>query len=304
MEKRTLLQSFAINNLGEIVSVREVERGKACNCCCPGCGEVVIARQGEVRAWHFAHESGSDCEGGAEGALHRAAKQIILRESVVMTPLFDMQVVRTLPDGRRGSGAARLPAALQKLTDVQLETPLGPIKPDVLAHTDGGPLIIEIAVTNPVKPEKTAQIEQIGIPAMEIRLLPRLFQEWTWESLKEVVIRDLVYRHWIYHPAMERLMCEAEENALAEARGKPPAADLKPKKTRLRLNGVPTILSEYNWGFCVWYPYNDRLYAIMKKVAVQFGGRWRPKYKNWAFPPGVREAVEAELRALANVEPS
>jgi hypothetical protein len=302
MEKRTLLQSFAINNLGELVSVRQVERGKACNCCCPGCGEVVIARQGEVRTWHFAHESGADCEGGAESALHLAAKQIILREAIVMTPAVEATAHRTLPDGRRGSGAAFLAAAHHNLRGVQLEAPVGVIRPDVLAYTDAGSLIVEIAVTHPVDQEKATLLEQTGIAAMEIELIPDLFQEWTWESLKEAVINDPLNRHWLYHPEMARLAREAEGKALAAAEAAPLTQQAMSKRSRLSVKGVPTYLSEYPWGFSVWYPYNDQTYAVVKTIAARFGGRWKPKYRNWAFPPGVREAVEAELRALGAVD--
>ena len=302
MEKRTLLQSFAINNLGELVSVREVERGRACNCCCPGCGEVVIARQGEVRTWHFAHESGADCEGGAESALHLAAKQIIEREAIVMAPAVEATAHRTLPDGRWGSGTASLPASHLSLRSVQLEAPLGAIRPDVLAHSDVGPLIVEIAVTHPVDQQKASLLEQTGIAAMEIELIPDLFQEWTWESLKEAVINDPLNRHWIYHPEMAGLAREAEGKALTAAEAAPLPQQAMSKRTRLSVNGVPTYLSEYPWGFSVWYPYNDQTYAIVKTLAARFGGRWKSKYRNWAFPPGVREAVEAELRALGPVD--
>ena len=295
MKKHTLLQSFAINNIGELVSVREVARGKACACCCPGCGEVLIARQGEVRAWHFAHESGAECGGAAESALHLAAKHIILREAIVMTPAMEISAHRTLPDGRRGSGMACLPAALHDLHGVQLEASVGAVRPDVYAYTDDGQLIVEIAVTHPVDLEKSALLEQTGIAAMEIKLIPDLFQEWTWESLKDSVVNDPRNRHWIFYPEKAHLTREAEEAALAAAEAEPPVRQTMQKQTRLHLNGVPTYLSDYPWGFSVWYPYNDRTYAVVKSVAARFGGRWKPKYRNWAFPPGVREAVEAEL---------
>jgi len=59
MERTKLHQSFALNNCGDLVSIRDVDNGKACGCHCPGCGEHLIARQGQINTWHFAH-CGSD----------------------------------------------------------------------------------------------------------------------------------------------------------------------------------------------------------------------------------------------------
>lgn len=74
MNHNSLLQSFAVNKDGLTVSVDEVSRGLACECFCPACNEAVIARQGSIRSWHFAHTSGFECSEAAETALHKAAK--------------------------------------------------------------------------------------------------------------------------------------------------------------------------------------------------------------------------------------
>ncbi|MCK7461038.1 MAG: hypothetical protein MZU84_02695 [Sphingobacterium sp.] len=106
MENMNLLQSFGIDQNGHLVSVDEVARGKACDCCCPACGEVLIARQGEVRTWHFAHASGNDCDGGAESALHKAAKQLIIRDSAILVPALEARESHQLDDNRCGEAAS------------------------------------------------------------------------------------------------------------------------------------------------------------------------------------------------------
>lgn len=47
------------------------ERGKACNCVCPGCGKPLIAKMGSKNQWHFAHD-GDACNIAAaqQTALH------------------------------------------------------------------------------------------------------------------------------------------------------------------------------------------------------------------------------------------
>jgi len=62
---------------GRIVDVRDVPRGLACNCTCISCGEQLVARQGEVVAWHFAHKANSNCSKSAEqGSLDAIAEMV------------------------------------------------------------------------------------------------------------------------------------------------------------------------------------------------------------------------------------
>lgn len=63
---------------GRLVSVDEVERGAACGCVCPSCGEPVIAKQGECRVYHFAHDGGRACRYAAETLAHRFAKEVLV----------------------------------------------------------------------------------------------------------------------------------------------------------------------------------------------------------------------------------
>ncbi|MBD1389457.1 hypothetical protein IC617_08460 [Neiella sp. HB171785] len=44
---------------GQLVDVNDVPRGRNCGCICPSCGQGLLARQGEWKAWHFAHEHDS-----------------------------------------------------------------------------------------------------------------------------------------------------------------------------------------------------------------------------------------------------
>lgn len=64
----------AIDASGAIRFPEEVPRGAACGCFCPECASPLIARQGDARQWHFAHEPGQErpqCLVGAVNLLHR-----------------------------------------------------------------------------------------------------------------------------------------------------------------------------------------------------------------------------------------
>lgn len=53
-----LLIPFGMKQPGHLlVDVSEVDRGKNCNCICPSCKTPLIARQGDIKEWHFAHAS-------------------------------------------------------------------------------------------------------------------------------------------------------------------------------------------------------------------------------------------------------
>lgn len=302
--EHTLLQSFAINNQQQLVSVREVERGKACECCCPVCGELVIARQGEIRAWHFAHASGADCSGAAEGALHLAAKQLIARHRSLLTPALAVHAAHTLADGRTGSAALVLPESRWELDEVRLEAPLGTIRPDVLATHAAAPVIIEIAVTHPADEDKIAAIAELGMAAIEIALDPAMVAEWTWEALRQEVLARPANRRWLFHPQHRALREQSAQQAICAAYAKQDAdarqvdRSARVSSTRLRLFTVPIHLNEYAWGLCLWSAYHEQTNRILKQVARRFGGRWSRKYANWRFPAGVKEVLLTELQSL------
>ena len=71
---------------GILVSVLDVPRGKACECVCPACGDVLVAKRGTVVQPHFAHDSGSECSAALETALHLGAKQILAEMRQIVLP--------------------------------------------------------------------------------------------------------------------------------------------------------------------------------------------------------------------------
>ena len=304
MEKPKLLQSFAVNNVGRIVSIREVANGKACDCSCPECGEVVIARQGEIRQWHFAHASGADCSGSAEGALHRAAKQLIVEEGRVLLPSLAVRQTVRLDDGRTGQGAVALPEETAVLTEVRLEVQFGAIRADVAAQNRDAPLLIEIAVTHFADYAKQDVVSALGIACVEIRLSPDPELLWTWDLLRQQVLLDSHNREWIFHPERGRLKDEAKQLATDDAKRKPlptaaqrNATTRQGSVTRWRLLGVPIHVIERGWGITVWSGFDWEVNSAVKGIVRPLGGRWNPQYKSWKLPPGVLPLLVEKLEA-------
>lgn len=42
---------------GELVDIADVLRGRSCGCVCPSCEGSLVAKQGDSKQWHFAHDS-------------------------------------------------------------------------------------------------------------------------------------------------------------------------------------------------------------------------------------------------------
>jgi len=300
MEIMNLLQTFGLSAEGRLVSVEEVNRGKACECCCPGCGEVLIARQGEVRAWHFAHANDRDCAGAAEGALHRAAKQLIVREGTTLVPALEVRQTHQLDDGRLGEAALVRPPETWTLTAAREEVVVGAYRIDVAGTHDGRPVFIEVTVTHAVDDPKCKALSLLGVHCFEILLDPYKNESWTWSSLRQEVLESAENRHWIFHPDAVDLAEQARCEAIARAFAKPiPTA--APERIRLRVSEVPVHMVVQVWGLCLWWPFNERVNAMLKAIAKSFGGRYNPKYRNWVIPVGAKTAVLEQLKGIGAI---
>lgn len=153
-----LLGAALLND--RLVGVDEVPRGVACGCVCPACREPVIAKQGECRIHHFAHDGGRACRYAAETLAHLLAKQVLEKEPALF-----------LPSVYATPGGDRLTSDQQVHFDrVELEGRIGEIVPDVIAYRGSTKLLIEIVVTHPPGQLKIQRIAEMNISALQIKL--------------------------------------------------------------------------------------------------------------------------------------
>ena len=85
----------ALDGLGAVRFVGEVDRGAACGCFCPVCASPLIARQGRLKEWHFAHEAAQErveCEVGALNMIRRVAAEVLHRNPLPTLPLYAQEV--------------------------------------------------------------------------------------------------------------------------------------------------------------------------------------------------------------------
>lgn len=86
--------TYAVNKeTNQVEHIRDVKNGTDCNCICPLCKEPLLAKQGAIKDWHFAHISKVECIGSEETALHMRAKEILTSLSFINLPGLDVQVI-------------------------------------------------------------------------------------------------------------------------------------------------------------------------------------------------------------------
>ena len=87
-----MLSLFAgIDENGITRFVGDVERGLACGCFCDACGSPLVARRGDLREWHFAHEARQErpeCIAGALNLLRRLAIEQLSSQSSLQLPVY------------------------------------------------------------------------------------------------------------------------------------------------------------------------------------------------------------------------
>jgi competence protein CoiA len=74
---------------GRQIWIAEAANGSACDLVCPHCREPLIAKQGKIVDWHFAHSSGTECARAVETALHKMAKQIFAETRALTLPRIE-----------------------------------------------------------------------------------------------------------------------------------------------------------------------------------------------------------------------
>ena len=87
---------------GQAKHVREVPTGRACNCVCPGCGELLDAVNAQATHYkkrpHFRHVEHSEQPGCADVALWAALRESAPAMEAVVLPPADPVVVALFPD--------------------------------------------------------------------------------------------------------------------------------------------------------------------------------------------------------------
>lgn len=191
---------FAMAEDGSLRQISDVANGLACKCFCVACRMPVLARQGCVRQWHFAHSSqqGVSCEWAAETALHFAMKQLIEEERKIFLPEIYVQVERATSWGQAVKRSHSIPGKIVQLESVALEHSVHPIRPDVVAMSGGKRLFIEVTVTHGTDQKKLKHIQKINTSAIEFNLHD-YSRTIDWEMLRGLLVSASPLKSWIFN---------------------------------------------------------------------------------------------------------
>ncbi|WP_230460165.1 competence protein CoiA family protein, partial [Sansalvadorimonas verongulae] len=161
---------------GTLIHISEAVSGLECGCQCPACGSSLIARKGDVRKHHFAHQQGQDTRSCLETVLHLMAKQIIAEQKKILLPDTYLKAEKRDDAGNLHNQHIYEKGLMASFTQISLEVARDNYRADAVGYLESfGELDIEIRVTHEVDKEKADKVRSINKPMMEVDLseLPR-----------------------------------------------------------------------------------------------------------------------------------
>lgn len=199
------LLTYGLNKDNSLAFIEDVPNGLACGCVCPCCKEPLIAKnmgKKQKREHHFAHSSGSDCQGYYETTLHLLSKEIIRTEKAIMVPNYES-----------------LESQQIEFEEVEVEerNDCSNLQPDCVGITkEGLRLHIEIFVTHQIDDFKKSKIKEGNINCIEIKI-PNDFPL-DKELLKEFILNSTESREWINYPYGDWLYSERQKAKIIKYR--------------------------------------------------------------------------------------
>jgi len=274
---------------GRMVSPSEVESGLVCGCQCPECDASLIAKKGQFYQWHFAHH-GAACEGGAETAIHRMAKQILMEEKQVELPAYNFTLGVEDPSGTKLQLLERMvEASLSQYDLVQLEVTKGGRRPDAIGYGSCGGIEhrIEVFVHHAVDSKKAADLEAEDCACFEI-FLGDLVGHITYPQLRIAVTAAPERIRWISYPgqsrAREQLNARLQEELSEGARMKD-AHDIEDVKKRQEMHDASAAVYR-----SLEEEHRQELVAYRKRTTAVAKRRYQIEAANQAYKAANEEA--------------
>ena len=269
-----------------ISEIGDTERGEKCNCKCPYCGGILLAKLGDIKQHHFAHK-GNLCDPvkAQETGLHKLAKEIIQENYSILVPELIIKRDEIIPDDINAFVAAKVKIDLPDIKavrveydSVEIEKQINDIIADTVIRIKGKPRIVEVAVTHKVDDVKEKKLAKIRTDAFEIDLSDLLKSTPTREEIVNAVLSDETNRNWIFNSKKEQLLEEKKEEFLKEyekEEWKQEQADLqqalaekrKEENKRNNILALQELMTPENYASELNRLHNDRRAAgLLKKL--------------------------------------
>lgn len=220
--------TLAKHSSGRIISIRDAANGLACDCKCFCCGERLIARQGEInKGWSFAHESGAECAGALETALHKSAIQLITDEKKLCIGEYDpisscpkklsKYYLEEFYNQYKKANPKSILSEIEYFSNKELAIKVfnanqqcmksritfseayserraegSTRKPDVTAIYKGHKIYVEIVVTHKCDEEKISDLRALGVPTIQINISPLLQTDLSLATIRDAIFNTTV----------------------------------------------------------------------------------------------------------------
>jgi len=198
-----ILLPFGLNSDGLMIHISDAVQGKACDCVCPVCESPLVARKGEKKTHHFAHEVNTDCEFAAETAAHLMAKEVLERVGHIMVPSYVLNLFDRVSEGARYEDVSTDKTIVNEQTitfdNVRIEQTIQDIVPDLIVNVGGVDLLIEIYVTHKVDSDKLKKIRNYDLPTLEVNINNILSLPDT-KEFERTLITEIDNKAWLFHP--------------------------------------------------------------------------------------------------------
>ncbi len=215
---------------GLMVRATEVDRGLACGCVCAKCGVNLVAKLGEIKQPHFAHDSNLECKGAFESAIHSMAKQIISEAGMVRLPPVTRQ-------GYTWSFAVHPDEAIDAAFDrVEMEQTFQGFRPDIVGFSGNSCTMVEVAVTHFCDDDKIGLLYKGGHTSIEIDI-----GDFVNERSQDVLVSQVLFdapRKWLFNSDVDALILSEQKSiealriAKEEAKSRAMAAEREAQAAR------------------------------------------------------------------------
>lgn len=146
------------NNTNELLHIDNAKKGLECNCICPDCGDLMIAKKGKVKAHHFAHSSKTERESCYMTILHKVMQQHFAYLEFLSLPAAELSIL---------GKSINIPKRKVKVLASKIEFKIGQYYADVLLETKLGNIAIEIFVTHKNEEEKINYYKNNNVASLE-----------------------------------------------------------------------------------------------------------------------------------------
>lgn len=223
---------------GRLLEITEVERGISCNCLCPGCRTALVAKQGEVKLWHFSHstELSGDCDGLMMAIRARIIEIIKDRLELGFPHLLEGYEGGTVPLGDVKENLSMFGATADLVVTVNQLT--------IAIFLDMDRSIASHLTFDHLHHSEQVAALRIDLPDIEYEIgrVQRGERKCSYsECIEQILIDETDSREWLYHPMLHQL----EGQEIKQYHGRQPA-EAGPLHQRMADHGmfIPDVIPE------------------------------------------------------------